>query len=476
MRNILLGILSLSAVTASAQKQPNIIFILADDMGYGDLGCYGSASIETPNIDALASQGKRFTRFYAGSAVSTPSRVTLMTGKFPIRYDVQHVFRDKHEYLLQENFIIPKMLKEAGYQTAHIGKWHLGGVRSFDIDRRKSGIATIPGPLQQGFDHSLTTIEGTNPRRELMLSDRMYKESGLHLIRNDRYAIADSAHWEDIKTNEALSLMDQYAKNDKPFFINLWYDSPHDPYELAPSDNIAKYEDMGVTGDQLLFRTMVSHLDKNIGKIQAKLKELGIYDNTIIVFTSDNGPARQGCSGPFKGGKSDLHEGGIRVPCFVVWNGVIPSATISHDVCHFADFLPTFYEIVNGKQTTIKGDGESLLAQLKKDGNVYTKRNKKLFFQLKKSGSSQLQAPRPLPHISIAVIDEKWKLTADIIGGKIKPLELFDLMTDQRELKNLLGTQLEIEKELFLFMEEVVNNERKHWDRELGFDDMNDLR
>lgn len=476
MKNINLGILGIitaaTSINATAQtttqKQPNIIFILADDMGYGDLSCYGNAIIETPNIDTLASEGKKFTHFYAGSAVSTPSRVSLMTGKFPIRYNVRAVFRDKNEYLPQEDINLAKVLKEAGYHTAHIGKWHLGGARSFDIDRRNDNTPTSPGPLQQGFDHALTSIEGKPIRAELMTTDRLYKEAGEHLIRNDQYAAKEYDHWEDIKTSETLRLMEQYSKSDKPFFINLWLDAPHAPYEASPNFT-AQFEKMGASGKRLNFYSMVAHIDHNVGVIKQKLKELGIYDNTIIVFTSDNGPAHHGSSGPFKGAKTDLHEGGIRVPCIISWNGVIPNG-VSHNVYHFADFLPTLSEIANGKELDYNGDGQSIYNDLTSCSNEYKPREKRLFFQLDKSGNSQLQGPRPLPHASIVAIDGNWKILADTVGGELKPLELFNIMNDQHELKNLLGQYPDIENSLLEYINQTLSAPRNDFDPELGYD------
>ena len=457
-----------NAVNQEQEKRPNILFILVDDMGYGDLSCYGNPGIETPHIDALARQGKRFTHMYAGSAVSTPSRVCLMTGKFPIRYNVSHVFRDKNEYLIPDKNNLAQQLKQAGYHTAHIGKWHLGGLRKEDIDRRNEGKSTIPGPLQQGFEHALTSIEGLPIRRNLMLGDSLYRKGGGYLIRNDEYAPKDTAYLETIKTQEAMRLMEQYSKSDKPFFINLWYDAPHDPYEPAPGNHLEKYKKMGVTGKQLYFRSMVSHLDESIGLLEKKLKELGLFENTLIVFTSDNGPARQGSPGPFKGGKTDLHDGGIRVPAFVVWKGLIPERTLNHDVCHFADFLPTLCNIAQVKDLPEKLDGENIMSTFTSKQGVYTERGKKLFFQIDKVGTSQLQAPRPMPHVTVAAIDGKWKLTADVIDDKLTALELFDLTTDQRELKNQLGKYLAIEANLLNFMKNVLSEERNDWNRQLG--------
>ncbi|MFI3295115.1 MAG: sulfatase-like hydrolase/transferase [Rikenellaceae bacterium] len=478
-RNIQCGLLTavlLAPVleTKAQDRKPNIIFILADDMGYGDLACYGNPIIDTPNIDTLASEGRRFTHFYAGAAVSTPSRVSLMTGRFPIRYNVGEVFRDKNEYLVEEEVNLAKVLKAAGYATAHIGKWHLGGLRDVDLERRDEGIATSPGPMQQGFDHSLTSIEGKPIRAELMTSDRLYKEAGEHLIRDDQYAPEDNNHWEDIKTAEALRLMEEYSRGDKPFFINLWLDSPHAPYE-ATERHLDKYLEMGAEGYRANFYSMVAHIDENLGKIKSKLKELGIDDNTIIIFTSDNGPAHHGSAGPFKGAKTDLHEGGVRVPAIIWWNGVISSG-VDHNCYHFTDFLPTLNTLGGGEPlpTLYQGDGEDISEALLSESIERRTRENRIFFIMNKGGNSQLQIPRPQPHPTYAVIDGKWKLTADIVDGELVALELYDLMSDQHELKNLLGKHPEIEKSLYDYMKQTLDEPRTLWDYELGYDENDD--
>lgn len=461
---------------AAQQKQPNIIFILADDMGYGDLACYGNPIIDTPNIDTLASEGRRFTHFYAGAAVSTPSRVSLMTGRFPIRYNVGEVFRDKNEYLVQEDVNLARVLKAAGYTTAHIGKWHLGGLRNFDLERRDSGVATSPGPLQQGFDHALTSVEGKPIRAELMTQDRLYKEAGQHLIRNDKHAAKDYNHWEDIKTAEALHLMEEYSKADKPFFINLWLDSPHAPYE-ATERHLDKYLEMGAEGYRANFYSMVAHIDENIGRIKSKLKDLGIYDNTIIIFTSDNGPAHHGSAGPLKGAKTDLHEGGVRVPCIISWSGVIPGG-VDHNVYSFTDFLPTLNSFAEGGALpkSYHGDGVDVAEALLSECGERRERKKRLFFIMNKGGDSQLQIPRPQPHPSYAVVDGKWKLTGDMVDGELVALELYDLMSDQHELKNLLGRHPDIESSLYDYMRSTLEEPRTLWDYDLGYDESDNKR
>ncbi|MEN8156720.1 MAG: sulfatase-like hydrolase/transferase [Bacteroidota bacterium] len=411
--------------------QPNIIILLADDLGFGDLSSYGSQSIHTPNLDALASEGIRFTQFYAGSAVCTPSRACLMTGKFPLRFNIRQHFRDSSEHMPPSSLMMSELLKDNGYKTAHVGKWHLGGLRPRDYEARKAGKIANPGPLQHGFDHSLTSIEGAPIRPKIMKDRRMYRDGGKYLVRDDERIPEITRHWTDIKIDESIRLIEGFKNQSKPFFLNLWFDAPHTPYEPAPEPHLSKYKKLGVTGDQLLFRSMVSHLDANVGRLIDYLKDEGLFENTIILFSSDNGPAYQGNPGPFKGGKTDLHEGGIRVPMFISWPGQIKANTQSFQTFHMADILPTILEAVGIEAKDLEIDGKSQLEALK--GGAEIKR-KPLFWQMDLYEQYQNQGPKPAPYATSVILDGQWKLLADPEG----PTELFNLNQDHRELYNLL--------------------------------------
>lgn len=442
-----------------ADTRPNVIILLADDLGYGDLSCYGSQSVNTPHIDALAAEGMRFTRFYAGSAVCTPSRACLLTGKFPLRYDIRGHFSDVDGRFLPEQAVtLPELLKEAGYATAHIGKWHLGGLQPHNFEARRAGKASAPGPLQHGFDHYLANIEG--PVRQVLLRERrLYREGGSYMFRNDEQVPPDSTHWTDLKIEEAIRLVETWQAGDQPFFLNLWFDVPHTPYEPAPEPHLSRYEKLGASGDQLYFRSMVSHLDAGIGRLVDRLKELGIYDNTMIIFTSDNGPAFQGSPGPFRGGKTDLHEGGIRVPLIAVWPRRIPANTYSFQTAHMADLLPTISEAAGFENTPDDLDGISILPHLK--GGPVMARNS-LLWQMDLYRQFQNQGPKPKPYATSAILKGKWKLLAD----SLQPTELFNLEADHRELYNLLGKYPEIEQELLRELEEFHSARREPAPRE----------
>ncbi|PHN06002.1 sulfatase family protein [Flavilitoribacter nigricans] len=440
----------------TASGPPNIIVLLADDLGYGDLSAYGSQSIHTPNIDALAAAGMKFTRFYAGSAVCSPSRASLLTGKFPLRFDIRQHFDDREMHLPAGTLTFPRVLQQNGYRTAHIGKWHLGGIRIQDFTARTAGEAANPGPLQHGFDHYLCNIEDPLVRPELIRERKLYREGGKTLVRNDRRIDEIPKHWTEIKVDEAINVIEESRKADQPFFVNLWFDVPHTPYEPAPERHLSVYEKMGVKGDQLWFRSMVSHLDEQIGRLIDHLETSGLLENTIIVFTSDNGPAYQGSPGPFKGGKTDLHEGGIRVPMIAVWPNRIPANTYSFQTAHMTDLFPTLSALAGIEVEASDLDGmdlsQHLLEQTPLERGV-------LLWQMDLYKHFQNQGPKPTPYATTVAMNENWKLLAD----SLQTTELFDLEADHRELYNQLGQQDSIEQLLHTEMRSFLAAPRKSW-------------
>ncbi len=423
------------------KNKPNILILLADDLGYGDLSAYGSQSIETPHLDSLASAGVKFTRFYAGSAICSPSRACILTGKFSLRFNARRYFNDKEMHLPPESVTLPEILKQEGYQTAHIGKWHLGGLRPMDYEARQAGEEALPGPLEHGFDYYLTNVEGDPIRPRLINERKLYREGGKYLIENDQRLPERDEHWTEIKVSKAIELTDGWKKQDKPFYLQIWFDVPHTPYEPAPEPHLSKYNSLGVTGDQLYFRSMVSHLDEQIGRLISHLKSTGQFENTLIVFSSDNGPAYQGSPGPFKGGKTDLHEGGIRVPTFFVWSGKIKAHNHTFQAGHFADILPTICEIANIKTKLLDDlDGISLLPVLQ----GRTMEERVLLWQMDLYKSFQNQGEKPKPYATSVAMRGNMKLLAD----SLQPVELFDLAQDHREIYNILGESEELTNEL----------------------------
>ncbi|HMP92453.1 MAG TPA: sulfatase-like hydrolase/transferase [Phnomibacter sp.] len=451
------GLLIAGCKTSKGPKTvlPNVVILLADDLGYGDLGCYGGVGAETPQIDQLAAEGMRFTHFYAASAVCSPSRASILSGLFPIRMDIRQAFTEKDAaHLPTEVTILPELLREKGYFSAMIGKWHLGGNRPHHIDARQKGEASeLPGPLQQGFDYYLTTIEGEPPRQTLIRERRMYAESGKYLVRNDKRIAAIHKQWDEIKTDEAIQLMDSCKTIGKPFFLHMCFDAPHEPYERVPGTLDSIYRSRGHKQDQLFFRARVTHLDEQVGKIIHALKSKGLFENTLILFTSDNGAIHEGNPGPFKGGKTDLHEGGLRVPMLAVWKGIITPFTVNQSLTHHADIVPTICDFLGIDHSKTKYDGRSMKQAL---SGAYIQRDAPMFFQLDKYEAFQGHGPRPEPHITTALIEGNNKYTTD----ELRPAQLFNLSSDYREDYNRIKDEPETVKRLHTITLQFWNDKR----------------
>jgi len=340
----------------AAETKPNIIYIMADDLGYADLGCYGQEVIQTPNIDKLASEGLRFTQVYAGSSVCAPSRGVLMTGLHvghaPVRDNVPHY----ETYLEDEHVTIAEVLQDAGYTCGGIGKWSLG-------DAGTAGRAT-----NQGFDMFLGYLNQDHAHYYYpeYLDDG---EGRMELTGNTESREHYTHH---LFTERTLEFIEE--NKDGPFFFYGAFTLPHfsakseDPTMLAiPSD--APYSDEPWSQKAKNYAAMVTMLDKDIGKIVDLVDELGLTENTLIIVTSDNGPWGPvaepfDSAGPLRGAKRDMYEGGLRVPFIARWPGQIPAGEVSEEILTFQDMLPTFAEL-SGGEAPDNIDGLSVVEALK---------------------------------------------------------------------------------------------------------------
>jgi len=451
----------LFCVVARAAEKPNLILLLADDMGYADVGAFGGVDSLTPNLDRLAAEGTRLTRFYASSAVCTPTRAAILTGRYPLHLGITRHFPDDERHLPPETVTLAELLQDAGYRTAHVGKWHLGGLHQDHIDNRAD---SIPGPLQHGFDEYLTQLEDPPVRRSLGREKRLYRDGGKHLVRNDRNLPPDPRHYTDINGDEAIAYIEKFHAEGKPFFVNVSWVVPHKPYEPAPEPFFGMYEGWA-SGDQRKFRSMVSHMDHKIGEIAAKLEELEIAEDTLIVFTSDNGGAYEADIGPFKGGKTDLHEGGLLVP-FIAWRpGAVAEGAVRSELGASIDILPTFCAAA-GIEPPKEVDGVNLLPLLAAApprldrGPVFWQGRAAtalrvpepaefpdrgaLFWQLDLYEHLQRHYPKPKPYATEAVREGRWKLLA----REGEPVELFDIEADPRERRNLLKERPQVVRRL----------------------------
>jgi len=394
-------------------RKPNIIFILADDLGYGDLGCYGQKVIKTPHIDRLAAEGTQFTDCYAGSTVCAPSRCCLMTG---LHTGHAYVRGNQRVPLPPEEVTVAEILKEAGYKTGIIGKWGLG----------EPGTTGIPN--RQGFDYWFGYLN--QGRAHNYYPEYLWKNEEKYFLEGNQ-AGEKEQYSHDLFTREALDFVTRHK--DRPFFLYLAYTIPHANNELGRETgdgmevpSYEPYADEKWPTPQKGHAAMITRLDHDVGKLMALLKKLGIDDDTIVFFSSDNGPHREGgakpeffdSNGPLRGIKRDLYEGGIRVPKIVRWPGKIKAGGVSDQVWTFWDFLPTAAEIA-GTKAPSNIDGISMLPALI---GKEQRSHEFLYWEFHERGFTQ------------AVRMGDWKAVQFV---KQQRFELYNLKTDLGEKQNV---------------------------------------
>lgn len=434
----LLAILFLPMLAAAAEtSKPNIIFIIVDDLGYGSLGCYGSTSIQTPNIDRMREEGIKFNHCYSGDAVCGPARSTLMTGyhigKTPVRENSGGV------PLFPEDVTVADLLKKAGYVTGGFGKWGLGN-QGTQGAAEKHGFDTFFGYYNQVHAHDYYTthlfrnserVELEGPAHAVMLNGEKAERKGKY----SHYAIHD----------EAMKFIKDSAKSGKPFFCYAPWTPPHADMVIPEDDPAwALYKDKPWPGRAKVVAAMDSMVDRHVGDILKLLKELNIDDNTIIFFTSDNGASRgwEGVldsSGELKGAKRSMNEGGIRVPMIVRWPGKIKAGLESDLPCYFPDVMPTLAELA-GVSTEVPKDinGISIVPTLLGSGEQ--KQHEYLFWK----GAIRMG---------------NWKGLGS--PGKLK---LYDLAKDVGEQNDLAAEHPELVNKLSAFMEQAWTEPRSQTD------------
>jgi arylsulfatase A-like enzyme len=418
---------ALLAVAEPAER-PNIVLILADDLGYGDLSSYGATDIRTPHIDRLAGEGIRFTHFYAAANTCSPSRAALLTGRYPLRTGVNAVlFHDTPEGLPPSERTIAEILRDAGYATAMIGKWHLGHREEFM-------------PWNQGFD-AFFGVPYSNDEKNFFLyesADGTYR----------RFADpVDQRFLIQRYTSRALAFIEQHAGDAEPFFLYVAHNAPHVP--LYPSERFRGRSKRGIYGD------VVEELDASVGQLLARLEELHIDDRTLVVFSSDNGPWLSmrdwgGDAGGLRDGKLSAFEGGQRVPALARWRGRIPPGFTYDGMANMMDWLPTFTHLAGGQVPKDREiDGKDIRPVLFGRGD----REQGPFFYF------QLRPPflAGLEHKLAGVREGNWKLKLPRAGYYPRLLEplmkvglywhgwlLFDLGTDPAERHNLADEHPEV--------------------------------
>jgi len=319
-----ISLILVTSFSLNAQERPNIVILLADDLGWGDLSCYGSPENETPHLDALADEGAKFTNFYAACAVCSPSRAATLTGRYPVRVGVYSWISSSHNmHLRVEETTIAELLKEANYQTAHVGKWHLG----YDLE---DGSGDGPDPGDHGFDHWMATGNNASPSHR---NPRNFVKNGEALGELEGYSC-------DLVVNEGIDWL-KTTKDSHPFFLNLWFHEPHRRV-AAPPELAARHADT----KEPEYYGCIENMDQAVGRLLKHLEETGKRENTLIIFTSDNGSYMPGSNGHLKGRKTTLWEGGIREPAMFVWPGQIPAKTVCETPAGIVDILPTVCEAV----------------------------------------------------------------------------------------------------------------------------------
>ena len=388
-----------------------IIFIFGDDWGYGDLGSYGHKVLKTPHLDQLAKEGTRFEEFHVTSGVCSPSRCSVITGQFPARWRVWGHFasnkankaRSMPNWLNPNCPSLPRQLQKVGYKTAHFGKWHLGG------GGLPHGDPKAPKPKEYGYDET-RVWNGNGPTWK---GDQRFPT--VRYMDSDRVWVPASSR---IAVDETIRFIDKH-RNEK-FYVNLWLKDPHAP--LWPTEEQQEpYKHLA--GNQLIYYSVLHDADKHIGRLLKAVDELGLRQNTIVIFSSDNGPSKKyvGSTAGLRGRKATLFEGGVRLPFIIRWPDKVPAGKVDKtSVLSTVDFMPTFCKLAKARlPKSYNADGEDI-------GVIFSgkpfQRSKPLFWEYGKK--------------SVIRVGD-WKLYCE----KKKPLELWDIKNDPQEKVNKIRQQ-----------------------------------
>ncbi|MFN3484316.1 MAG: sulfatase [Planctomycetota bacterium] len=409
-------LLPILGAAPAADERPNVVLFLADDLGWGDLGCTGHPAIQTPHLDAFARQGMRLTQCYAASAVCSPSRSALLTGRTPYRNGVYTWIAEGSEVHLRAGEItIARLLRERGYSTCHVGKWHLNG---------KFNNPAQPQPGDHGYDWWLATQNNAAPSHK----------NPTNFVRNGRAVGPLEGYSATLVAHEAIQWLREKRNPKKPFFLSVWTHEPHLPIESDPRfmEPYASIEDEGVRQHH----GNVTQLDHAFGLLMKALDELGLAADTLVFFTSDNGPEgdgrkgrTRGSTGGLRGRKRSMYEGGIRVPGIVRWPGRIPAGTTSDQPVIGSDFFATVCAATGtpppGDRTL---DGVDLLPVLTGRGPV--KRRIPLYWRLGMASDG----------LHVAMRDGPWKILA---SEDLSRFELYNLEEDPGESRELSAREPE---------------------------------
>ncbi len=424
----------LAAGPAASADKPNVVVVLVDDFGWGDPSCYGNRMAKTPNLDRMAAEGVRFTQGYVAAPICSPSRCGVITGQFPARWKITSFLQTKAgnracgmaDFLDPSAPSLPRVLKAAGYATAHVGKWHLGGGRD---------VTDAPKFAAYGYDLGLGTYESPEPAAALGLKtvpwgDQAKLEPG-QVPRHDR------SRW---MVDQALDFLKENAG--KPCFVNLWLDDTHTPF-VPSEEGLKAAKGPDDTDQRARYKAVLAEADRQVGRLLDRLKGT----NTLVVLLGDNGaspPFERERVGGLRGQKLSLYEGGVRVPFVAWWPGTVKPAVNETTVVAAVDLLPTLAGLCGAAlPKDYAPDGEDLGAALKGQA---PKRSKPLFWEYGRNDTS-FAYPKDAKHRSpnVAVRDGDWKLLVNADGTGA---ELYDLAADRAEEKNRAAAEPAVAKRL----------------------------
>ena len=418
-----------------AQQKPNIIFILTDDMGYSDISTFGGKFVSTPNIDRIAREGTKFTQYYSAAPICSPSRVSLLTGMFPAEWNFTTFLNDRRSNGLAEqaNYLnvhapsLAKILKAAGYATGHFGKWHMGGGRD---------IKNAPNFDKYGFDEHISTYESPDPDSLITATDWIWSDKdSIKRWNRTRYFV-----------DKTLDFLKRHKG--QPCFVNLWPDDMHTPW-VPYVDQVYEGKFPMNPEQEAAFKLVLKEYDLQIGRLLDGLKQLGIDQNTMVIFTSDIGPLpsfRGSRAAGLRGSKLSLYEGGIRMPFIIKWPGHVPAGNIdSSSVLNSTDMLPSLSAIAGALlPANYKGDGENRVSVLLGQPAA---RNKDMYWEYGRN-TYAFNYPKGRDRSpNLAIRSGKWKLLMDF-HGKLSDAELYDMDKDKYETTNLAADHKKLVQQL----------------------------
>lgn len=421
---------------------PNILLIFTDDQGYHDVSYYGTKDLQTPHIDQIAEAGMRFDNFYANCPVCSPTRAALLTGRYQDYVGVPGVIRTYEDnnwgYLDPNATLLPEQLKMAGYHTALIGKWHLG-------------LESPNTPVERGFDYFHGWLG------DMMDDYWTHRRHGINYMRLNGKQIDPEGHATDLFTNWSVDYIKSQAADNRPFFLYLAYNAPHFPVQ-PPQKWLhrVKKREKGIDDTRAKLVAFIEHMDDGIGKVINALKESGQYDNTLIIFSSDNGghlPSKAN-NGPLRDGKQSMYEGGLKVPTSMSWPDKIPAGSVSDQMNLSMDIYPTLLEVA-GLEPKQPIEGRSFLPVML--GEDATAEERTLYFTRREGGT------RYGGQSIYAVRKGDWKL---LQNSPYEPYELYNLLQDPLEENNLIEEKKEKYQELNkLMMEHIQKGGQVPWQK-----------